>query len=96
MRRSTTVALIWIALNVLMATRLPFHGRFPWGAVLFIGAVLPAMLLFLSEPIAGSLKFGRMARFASDYGQPQSPVVIRILGWMVLVLQTGFLVSYMK
>lgn len=95
MRRSTIVALIWIALNILMSTRLPFRGPFPWVPALIIGGALPLVLLLLAEPISRSLKFGRMARFASDYDQPQSPVVIRIMGWAVLVLQTCFVLSYL-
>lgn len=92
MRTHQIVAILWSGLNLFLATRIPIQAPFPWlGFACF--ALLPLLLIFFAERIAGGLHHGLMERFASDRYTPQSPLAIMLMGWIVLVLQSLLVVT---
>jgi hypothetical protein len=92
MRGYQKVAIGWSGINVFLVGCMPTPRAFPWLACVLFASV-PLLLLFLAKPIAACLKHGFMERFASDRARPQSPLVIMFLAWIVLVLETGFLLA---
>jgi hypothetical protein len=44
-----------------------------------------------ADYVASRMHRGPMERLASDYGKPQSPLVIKLLGWVTLASTTTFL-----
>ncbi len=88
------VALAWAGGNLAL-THLSVDSRpFPWLAM--IGFVVgPLLFIFFAERIASRLQRGWMVRWASDYRKPQSPAVIMLIGWLLLAVQTAFLLLRM-
>jgi hypothetical protein len=85
------LAIGWSLFNLVLAARLPIEGDFPWVPVVLLAA-LPLALHAFAAPIADSLHYGWMQQLASDRNQPTPPVVIKFLGWMLLAVQTFFLI----
>lgn len=91
--RHEWVAIGWALANVALAAGVWPIRPIPWLLVLVVG-LAPLLLFFFADYIAARMYRGLMERFASDYRTPQSPLVIKLLGWVVLALQTSFLLFY--
>ena len=92
--RSTLTAFAWAATNLALTRAVVESRPFPWLAM--IGFVFaPLLFIFFAERIASRLQRGWMERWASDYREPQSPAVITLIGWLLLAVQTTFLVIRM-
>ncbi|MBC8025891.1 MAG: hypothetical protein H7Y89_07865 [Steroidobacteraceae bacterium] len=90
MRRYQWVAVGWTVVNILLgASSLTLRWADWPPLILFVS--LPLLLLFFAKPIAATLHHGLLERFASDRSQPQSPLAIMFIAWIVLVLETAFL-----
>jgi hypothetical protein len=87
MREHLIVAVGWSALNVWLASRIPVRGSFPWMPVVVVAAV-PVLLMVLARPIAANLHRGFMQQFARDRNEPQSPLAVMFIGWVLLAVQT--------
>ena len=86
-------ALGWASANVALAGAVWPTRPVPWLVVLVVG-LAPLLFFFFADYIAAKMWRGLMERFASDYRTPQSPLVIKLLGWVTLSLQTLFLLFY--
>lgn len=87
------VAIGWAFANVALASAVWPTRPVPWLLILAVG-LAPLLLFFFADHIAARMYRGLMERFASDYRKPQSPLVIKLLGWVTLSLQTLFLLFY--
>lgn len=94
MRRYQWVAVVWSIVNLLLAANSLTLRPADWPPLLLF-VLVPLLLLFFAKTIAASLHLGLMERFASDRNQPQSPVVIMFIAWIVLVLETVFLLVHL-
>ena len=87
------VAIGWAFANVALASAVWPSRPVPWLLILAVG-LAPLLLFIFADYIAARMYRGLMERFASDYRKPQSPLVIKLLGWVTLSLQTLFLLFY--
>lgn len=92
MRRYQWVAVGWTVVNIFLGANSSTLRTVDWPLLIFF-ALLPLLLLFFAKSIAASLHRGLMERFASDRNQPQSPLVIMFIAWIVLVLETAFFLA---
>ena len=88
--RPDWIAIAWAAGNCCLAVAVWPQRPVPWLLVLSVGFA-PLLLMFASEYIAARMNRGWMESLASDFRKPQSPVVIKLLGWVALIAQTIFL-----
>jgi hypothetical protein len=91
MRKYQIVAICWSCLNFGLASCLPFKGPFPWLRAALL-ALFPLLLICFANQIAANLHHGVIQRFARDRDEPQSPLVVMLIAWVVFALQTTALV----
>lgn len=87
---SERIAIVWALCNVCLAVAIWPHKPVPWVLILVVGAS-PLILFFAAEYIAARMNRGWLESLASDFRSPQSPLVIKLLGWIALSVQTLFL-----
>jgi hypothetical protein len=91
--RHEWVAIGWALANVALAGAVWPTRPVPWLLVLTLG-LAPLLLFFFADYIASRMYRGLTERLASDYRKQQSPLVIKLLGWLTLALTTSFLLLY--
>lgn len=87
---SERTAIAWAVCNVCLAVAIWPQKPVPWFLLLVVGAS-PLVLFFAAEYIAARMHRGWLESLASDARSPQSPLVIKLLGWIALSVQTLFL-----
>jgi len=91
--RHEWVAIGWGFANVALAGAVWPTRPIPWLLLLAVG-LAPLLLFFFADYIAARMYRGLLERLASDYRQAQSPLVIKLLGWVTLSLTTLFLLLH--